>query len=142
MSRLDTMLTKNPVPTWRGMAWLVGLLLAAALVWANFARLDEVAIAPAEVVPRGQVKVIQHLEGGIIRRIEVDEGQRVEAGDALVVLGCDVMHAARPHLGKRIIVINLYRRSCRFEPASDIVVVIFGEPKDNAVIERESEARL
>ena len=61
-------------------------LLGGAIAWANYARLDQVAVAGGEVVPQGRVKIIQHLEGGILERIHVAEGQKVSAGDPLVLL--------------------------------------------------------
>jgi adhesin transport system membrane fusion protein len=39
-----------------------------------------------EVVPQGQLKVVQHLEGGIIERLEVAEGKHVKSGQVLVQL--------------------------------------------------------
>ena len=86
MSPLDELIQRNPVPGWRLAAWLIMLLIAAAGGWAYSAQLEEVSSAPAEVVPQGQVKVIQHLEGGILTRIDVAEGQRVAIGDSLVTL--------------------------------------------------------
>ena len=50
------------------------------------ARLDEVSVADGEVVPRGQVKTIQHLEGGIIADLMVSEGDAVLKGDTLIFL--------------------------------------------------------
>ncbi len=47
------------------------------MTWANFATLDEVSIATGEVVPAGRIKVVQHLEGGIIQEIYVSEGDTV-----------------------------------------------------------------
>ena len=43
------------------------IVLAAALVWAALTRLEEVTIAQGEIVPQGQVCIVQHLEGGIIQ---------------------------------------------------------------------------
>lgn len=86
MSRLDDLVQAHPFPSWRTPAWLVALLLALAVGWAYYARLDEVAIAPAEVVPQGQVKIIQHLEGGILSEIHVKDGQNVKIGDPLAQL--------------------------------------------------------
>lgn len=83
---LDAMLTSHPVPTWRPLAWPVMIFLGLAFAWANFATLDEVASAPGEVVPQGKIKVIQHLEGGIIQKIYVTEGSVVHAGQPLVQL--------------------------------------------------------
>jgi len=78
------------------------ILLAVLLVWANFARLDEVAVAPGEVVPQGKVKVIQHLEGGIIERIYVTDGATVEAGDPLVLLDLATAGVNRDELQARL----------------------------------------
>jgi HlyD family secretion protein len=54
--------------------------------WAAMAPLEGAVIAEAKVTVTGRNKVVQHLEGGIIKEILVEEGQRVAAGDALLVL--------------------------------------------------------
>lgn len=86
MSHLDLLIESHPLPTWRVVAWPVMILLAALFVWANYFQLDEVATAPGEVVPRGNIKVIQHLEGGIIVAIHVEEGDIVKKGEPLIQL--------------------------------------------------------
>ena len=53
MNRLNELLTHHPLPSWRPIAWPVMILLAVLLGWANFATLDEVAVATGEVVPQG-----------------------------------------------------------------------------------------
>ena len=79
-------MVRHPLATWRSVAWPVMSLLAVLLIWAQFAHLDEVAVATGEVVPQGKIKVVQHLEGGIIEHIHVVEGSVVRAGDPLVRL--------------------------------------------------------
>ena len=64
--RLEDLLRSNPLPSWRVFAWPVMALIAFAVVWANFAYLDEVTITTGEVVPQGKIKVVQHLEGGFL----------------------------------------------------------------------------
>ncbi|MCR8725864.1 HlyD family type I secretion periplasmic adaptor subunit [Frigidibacter sp. ROC022] len=54
--------------------------------WAFRAPLAAAVISHGNFVATGQNKVVQHLEGGIIRAIPVSEGDRVEAGDALLEL--------------------------------------------------------
>jgi HlyD family secretion protein len=54
--------------------------------WAATAPLAGAAVAPAIIVPDGSRKTIQHLEGGIVRRILVRDGDRVAAGQPLVEL--------------------------------------------------------
>jgi adhesin transport system membrane fusion protein len=84
--KLDALLLQNPLPGWRLVAWPVMILLAVSIGWANFATLDEVSIATGEVVPAGRIRVIQHLEGGIIQEIYVTEGDTVREGQTLLQL--------------------------------------------------------
>ncbi len=58
----------------------------AFFIWASFGVLDIVSMATGEVIPSSQVKSVQHLEGGIVRKILVREGERVKSGQPLVVL--------------------------------------------------------
>ncbi len=90
MNRLDRLLKTNARSRWRLVAWIVILLISAVTAWAALTKLDEVAVAEGQVVPRGKVKVIQHLEGGIIKKIFVDEGAVVKSGAPLVELDLPV----------------------------------------------------
>jgi HlyD family secretion protein/adhesin transport system membrane fusion protein len=71
---------------------LTQLLLAASLLiggfiaWAAVTEVQETALANGQVVPAGSVHAVQHLEGGIIAAILVEEGQVVEAGQPLIRL--------------------------------------------------------
>jgi protease secretion system membrane fusion protein len=56
------------------------------LLWAGLAPLDEGVPALASVTIDTKRKAIQHVSGGIVRRVAVREGQQVKAGDTLVEL--------------------------------------------------------
>ena len=60
------------------------IMLFAALLWANFAVLDEVKRGAGRVVPSRQIQVVQSLEGGIVGAIAVREGDIVQQGETLV----------------------------------------------------------
>ncbi len=62
---------------------LLALLLGALLLWSALFTLDIASHSTGEVTSLGQTKLVQHLEGGIVRRILVREGQRVTAGEPL-----------------------------------------------------------
>jgi adhesin transport system membrane fusion protein len=65
------------------------LLLATTLgvvTWAGLARVDVIVRTEGQIIPAGKSQMVQHLEGGIVRRILVREGQVVEAGQPLVEL--------------------------------------------------------
>ena len=55
-------------------------------LWAALAPLDSAAYAPGKVTVRSYKKIVQHLEGGIVKDILVRDGDRVEAGDPILVL--------------------------------------------------------
>lgn len=84
--RLDAMLAGLEAPSWRYIAKIIMGGLAVLLVWSFFARVEEVSMAPGEVVPQGRIKTIQHLEGGIIEEIFVREGDTVRLDTPLVQL--------------------------------------------------------
>ena len=59
-------------------------LLAAFLIWAHFAVLDEVKRGNGRVVPSQQTQVVQSLEGGIVGALLVQEGAIVQQGQSLM----------------------------------------------------------
>lgn len=63
---------------------LVGISLVGLLIWAAFAKVDEVTRGEARVVPTSQVQVVQSVDGGIVEELLVKEGQVVEAGQLLM----------------------------------------------------------
>lgn len=72
-----------------GARWLsigVFLFFAAFIAWASVAMLDEVTHADGQVIASSRTQIIQNLEGGILRSVEVYEGQIVEKGAVLARL--------------------------------------------------------
>ena len=101
----DTPVAAPPDPPEEGGGAEHGFLLLAVLVvvgfgaWSYTGRLDVLSQAVGEVIPSTQVKSVQHLEGGIVRRILVAEGAAVALGEPLVELeptapGADVEELA------------------------------------------------
>lgn len=68
------------------VVWVVLLCLIALIVWAYFAVLDEVVRGEGKVIPSSQVQVVQNLEGGIVKTLEVAEGDRVVPGQVLLTI--------------------------------------------------------
>lgn len=59
-------------------------LILVALIWANFAILDEVKRGNGRVIPTQQIQVLQSLEGGIVGAILVREGDIVAKGQTVM----------------------------------------------------------
>ena len=65
---------------------LLALLVLCVLgfwLWCMFSTIDQQVRGQGSIVPSGQAKLIQHLEGGIVTSILVEEGQKVEADQPL-----------------------------------------------------------
>ena len=66
---------------------LTAIFFISAIIWANFATLDEVARAEGRVIPSSQLQVIQNLEGRHPqRKLLVVEGELVKKGTTLLLL--------------------------------------------------------
>ncbi|ANE77379.1 HlyD family type I secretion periplasmic adaptor subunit [Dickeya solani] len=66
--------------------WLVLAGFGGFLLWALLAPLDKGVAVQGNVVVSGNRKVIQHMQGGIVDRIQVKDGDRVAAGQVLLTL--------------------------------------------------------
>jgi len=65
---------------------LIGSLLTIFLIWASFAEIDVVTRGNGHVIASKKNQIIAHLEGGIIKKVLVGEGDLVEAGQVLMVI--------------------------------------------------------
>jgi hemolysin D len=74
----------HPAPLWAARL-IMGAAFVAILI-AAFGQLDIVAIAPGELIPNANVKVVQPAVTAVVREILVHNGERVTAGQLLVDL--------------------------------------------------------
>ncbi|MBF0604713.1 MAG: HlyD family type I secretion periplasmic adaptor subunit [Nitrospirae bacterium] len=70
----------------RRFFFVIMLVFVLFGVWAHWGVLDIISLAEGEVAPSGKVKMVQHLEGGIVRSIHIREGDAVQQGQELVTL--------------------------------------------------------
>lgn len=75
--------TKRPATI--GITIIIGAVVAF-FAWAFFAPLDAGVPAAGTITVESKRKIVQHLSGGIIRKILVKEAQEVKAGDPLILL--------------------------------------------------------
>lgn len=66
--------------------WMAFSFIIIAIIWADFAELDEVTRGSGKTIPSSHIQVIQNLEGGILAEILVREGQVVEKNQPLLQL--------------------------------------------------------
>ncbi len=81
----------QPLNEKTGIPVVLFFLLCISLVggfgtWAWYGKLDIVAVASGEITPSSQTQSVQHLEGGIVSEIKIEEGAEVKTGQSLIVL--------------------------------------------------------
>ena len=77
--------TKAPYMV-RTTLFLISVIIISLITWAGFTEVEEIAITQGEVIPSKHIQSIQHLEGGIISKINVVEGELVNEGQIIFVL--------------------------------------------------------
>jgi hemolysin D len=93
-----------PSPLGRIILWAMTGFLLIALGWSILGKVDEVAVAPGKLAPRGEVKVIQAADYGVVRAIHVVDGQEVHKGQPLIVLDPTVSHAEAEQARRSLLV--------------------------------------
>ncbi len=70
----------------RYFVWLTLVLVISVIVAARTTYLDEVTASYGKVIPSKQLQIVQNLEGGILQKILVSEGDIVEQGQELLAI--------------------------------------------------------
>lgn len=71
-------------PLGRTIFWVIIAALVFSFLWLFFGRTDVVVTARGKVIPAGEVKTIQPLTTGVVRKILVKAGQLVDKGEVLM----------------------------------------------------------
>ncbi|WP_366908854.1 HlyD family type I secretion periplasmic adaptor subunit [uncultured Desulfovibrio sp.] len=91
---VDAALARRPRFGARTLSVTVAVMLFFLLIWAAVADIDEVTHAEGQVVGSQRTQTIQNLEGGILREVQVHEGQIVEKGALLAQLDNEMAESA------------------------------------------------
>jgi hemolysin D len=70
----------------RSTIYVVMLLVITAVVWASVSKIDRVVVARGKLITVDPLMVVQPLETGVVRAINVAVGDNVKTGDVLATL--------------------------------------------------------
>jgi adhesin transport system membrane fusion protein len=62
------------------------VLLVVLVAWASLSTIEEVSVGDGKVISSSKNKIIQSLDGGIVKQIFVKEGEQVKQGQILLIL--------------------------------------------------------
>jgi len=66
------------------LLYIMAALVIIFIAWANLTYVDELTRGQGKVIPTHQIQVVQNLEGGIVRKLLVREGDHVKQGQVLL----------------------------------------------------------
>jgi len=73
-------------PLGRGLLWTIFAFMLITVLWLFLAKIDIVVTARGQVIPSGEIKVLQPIETGVISSISVVEGEYVSKGEVLMAI--------------------------------------------------------
>ncbi|MBU6191033.1 MAG: HlyD family efflux transporter periplasmic adaptor subunit [Betaproteobacteria bacterium] len=72
----------------------VALMCVTAVAWSSLVEIDQVTRASGQLIASSRVQIVQSVDGGVIERLHVREGDTVEAGQTLATLDSGRTQAA------------------------------------------------
>jgi hemolysin D len=110
-----------PSPIGRLGAYCLVAVFALAIVWSWFGRVDIVAVSKGKIIPTGHTKIVQPFEIGVVRSIQVHDGQNVRVGDILIELDPTMNQADLDHQRSDLMAakIDIARLSAAVKSESD-----------------------
>lgn len=111
---------------WFGFA-VVFVFIGLVGLWLFTAPLDSAAIASGLVRVEGNRKTVQHLDGGIVRAIEVREGDLVQKGQVMIQLDTVQAQAAVDILSSQFDILRAQEARLRAERDGALTVEFPGE---------------
>lgn len=145
MTQAKTFIRPMRDKTVRNMALLCAIGFGGFSTWGALAPLEEGVAASGQIVVEDNRQMVQHLEGGIVSELRVREGERVQAGDVLVVLQRTASLSSRDQIiqeyGAQAASVARLRALQENSPAPDfsaLATLELGEVERDDIIRRET----
>lgn len=97
-------------PLGRTMFWTLMTLILFTVLWLFFGKADVVVSARGKIIPDGEIKIIQPLDTGVIKKILVREGDFVKKGQTLMEIDPSTTEPQLESLKANLEYINLERK--------------------------------
>jgi HlyD family type I secretion membrane fusion protein len=97
------------IPELRIGGVIAGVFFLGFLGWASFIPLDAAATAEGVVAVAGNRQAVQHRDGGIVTKLNVQEGQMVKQGDLLLQISASELVAQERGLSGEVISLQAQR---------------------------------
>lgn len=119
--------------------WMIGGLL----VWSALVTIAGAVVATGTVVVESNTKTVQHLDGGVVSKILVRNGDRVAQGDVLALLDATAIRSAHAVAASRVndLAIQEARLEAERDGAADFVLPALPDGHDPSIARIETAQR-
>jgi adhesin transport system membrane fusion protein len=140
MNDLRESLLTQSTPGSKLVLYLISIVFVGGLIWAHYARVEEITVGEAKIISKSREQVIQSLEGGILAQMNVREGDIVEKGQ--VLLQIDPVRAQASYREALSKVIGLKATIVRLRSEAYQQPLVFDEmvQQDPLVVAQETRA--
>ena len=87
--------------------WIVVAIITFGVLWLFFAKIDVVLSARGQVIPTGEIKILQPIETGVISKINIKEGDYITKGQVLMQIDPSVTETSLDTKERNLDVLNL-----------------------------------
>jgi hemolysin D len=82
---LNVEIEDRPInPLGRAILWIIISIITFGILWLFFAKIDVVVSARGQVIPTGEIKILQPIETGVVSSINIKEGDYIKKGQVLM----------------------------------------------------------
>jgi hemolysin D len=105
---LNVEIEDRPInPLGRAILWIVVSIMTFGVLWLIFAKIDVVVSARGQVIPTGEIKILQPIETGVISKINIKEGDYITKGQVLMQIDPSVTQTSLDVKERNLEVLNL-----------------------------------
>jgi len=95
----------SPLARW--LFWILTVMMVLVVAWLYFAKVDVVVSARGKVIPSGEIKIVQPIETGIVKKILVKEGELVKKNQVLMEIDPSVTQTNLESKSKNAELLNI-----------------------------------
>ncbi len=105
---LNVEIEDRPInPLGRTILWIIISIIIFGILWIIFAKIDVVVSARGQVIPSGEIKILQPIETGVVSLINVKEGDYIKQGQVLMQIDPSVTQTSLDTKEKDLEILNL-----------------------------------
>ena len=87
--------------------WLTATLFTSSIIWAFTAKIDQSISVRGQLQPSGSVKEVESSSGGVVLKLFISEGDRVERGQKLLVVQSQGLISRHKAITERLSLLEL-----------------------------------